>query len=457
MNKLYGSGNDETSSVLPNLSDDQIDNLYEQMIVMDGKFDAFKGDKREYVATVYSKMKEFLEQSNLKGGSKEKKKEKTLKEKIGIPEVAVKGPPEKRPKKVKVEEGDMKGEEVVNPFAFQFSNVSMQDILDTIKDYKDELEPLRNAMIEAFNSESQAEQHLFYFFKAPKLGNFENGPELKEAVEQRRKFFDEYGNKIFNNVNYNEITEGGTLLEVYTYESGLTKDYSIEVSDPGKKRIELIQQQVISDAKFAKMDFAGDNNTLEVKASFNGKPPYSQGHKLLSQVLSLKMKRGKNYHLFHIVEDSPSSYINNQFDYSSNKAPDFTFDMNIKDFINEVGDLPVYKGKKKTESTIKDKIFSVTPDEVLYDTYAKRSINGILEKLNIKPELYNRARVLEDSLIGNGLCKKENGILRFNTDNEINNKIIKFKKGKKKVKSLVDAYKNVRTFQQRIQEAEFID
>ena len=62
MKKLYG-GNKESSEpeILPNISDDQIDSLYSELIQFDFKFDSYPGSKREYVLLAYQLMGKFLD------------------------------------------------------------------------------------------------------------------------------------------------------------------------------------------------------------------------------------------------------------------------------------------------------------------------------------------------------------------------------------------------------------
>ena len=488
MTKMYG-GNKETPSILPKLSDDQIDELYSQMITMDGKFDAFPGNKREYVATVYTKMKEFLQQSGLSGGSrtgryqmdddeekdeekdkevkvvKEKDESTQFKELTGIPLEAVKEMGEKRPKRVKISEGERVGEEVDNPFYHlpQLESVSMQDILNAIYDYKEDLKPFKEAMVKAFNNEEQAEQHLFYFFKAPKMGDFNNGPELKEAYEQRVNFFNDVSKPLFGfTKKYDNYTEGGTLLEVYTYESGLSKDYNIIVPDKSEKKIELLAQQMEEESKFAKFDFTTGNNTLEIKGSFKSEPQSSLD-KLLLQSYSSIFRNGTNYHLFHLNKDTPDDYIKKQYNPKSDKSPDYTFEMDIDDFIDEIGKLEAIKDGKKTGKTLAEEIFNVKDDEVLVKTKKNIPINKLFEWNNLRHNKINKnKKILGETLKKNKIIiDNSEKQIRFNPSNDIVKNIIKFKKGKKKVKTLDDVYsgKNADIVTMRAVErnVEFID
>ena len=478
MIKLYG-GNISKTEILPKLSDDQIDEIYSQMITMDAKFDAFPGDKRQYVATVYSKMKEFLEQSNLSGGARtgryqvddeeeeeelddeEEEEDESFKEKTGIPKEAVKDVGEKRAKRVKITEGERAGEEVDNPFATlpELASVSMQDILNTIHNYKEDLKPFRDAMVKSFNSESEADQHLFYFFKAPKLGDFENGPDLKDAYEQRVNFFKDIAKPYFYFGGlYDNYAEAGTLLEVYTYESGLTKNYNIVIPDRSQKKLELILQQTDNDTKYAKFDFTSGNNTLEIKGSFKSEPQ-SSIDKILLQCVSQLHRKGKNYHLFHLNDKNPDEYIKEQYNKRADKSPKFTFEMDINDFIDNMSSLSAVKDGKKTNRTLSDEIFDVDIKDILIKTNKNIPINKLFEYNNLNHiKVKKLTKILQDTLKANDIITLSTGKqIRFNPKNDLVNKVIKFKRGEKNV-ALKTVYKDyILTTRGAQSGAEFID
>jgi hypothetical protein len=121
--------------------------------------------------------------------------------------------------------------------------------------------------------------------------------------------------------------------------------------------------------------------------------------------------------------------------------------------------LSAVKDGKKTNRTLSDEIFDVDIKDILIKTNKNIPINKLFEYKNLnRSKVEKLTKILQDTLIANDIITLSTGKqIRFNPNNDLVNKVIKFKRGEKNV-ALKTVYKDyILTTRGAQSGAEFID
>lgn len=441
MKKLYG-GNKESSEpeILPNISDDQIDSLYSELIQFDFKFDSYPGSKREYVLLAYQLMGKFLDNityGNISGsGPKKNVSREVYNEPIEDNELAreleeLYRALDDRIKELTKDNRDIGYDEieddseikdirsdiaelsedffertgvnyellhkdkdknrplykeektgVFNPF--RAIHLSPQDILDRARRFKDICPPLLDALKEASKNPDEATAKLAFVYKYPYIGNFAGGAGNETIFDKAQEEREEYTKKVLLPQNpYNRIiTEFGAQMEIAWLEIH-QKDFSKEEE---QKQILASYIQYTTN-KYDSLDVIqvdkGIIKTVEIKSSEKMNNPYTSANKLILQ-LGIKnfQPQSENSHNFLVTQKSKIDYLQS-VKLDNNRKPDYMLDMKLDTFYLNTQHLQLYDKDNKIVSgkTLKDLYDECKLDgDILISNFNKKKFDKLDDK-----------------------------------------------------------------------------